>query len=101
MQRLRRTKEVGMRVLRFAALLVVLLLFGCPALLADAATATLAGTVRDQSGGVLPGATVAAINQLQGTTATGVSDARGEYRILLLRPDMYTVTCELSGFRKE
>lgn len=90
-----------MRIPRLTALLAAALLLAAPSLFADAATATLNGTVRDQSGGLLPGATVTATNQLQGTSTTGVSDNRGEYRIPLLRPDAYTVTCELSGFQKE
>ena len=90
-----------MRFLRFTALIAGSLLLAGSSLLADAATATLAGTVKDESGGILPGAGVTATNQQQGTTTTAVSDARGEYRIPLLRPDTYTVTCELSGFRKE
>jgi hypothetical protein len=94
-------KGVEMRIFRSAALLAASLLLLAPPLVADSATATLAGLVRDQSGGVLPGATVTATNQSQGTTTNGISDGRGEYRIPLLRPDAYTVTCELSGFRKE
>jgi Carboxypeptidase regulatory-like domain len=78
-----------------------LMLLAAASLLADASTATLAGVVKDESGAALPGATITALNEKQGTVFTAASDRRGEYRIPLLRPDVYTVSCELSGFKKE
>ena len=62
--------------------------------------ATLAGTVRDSSGAVLPGATVeAASPALIERVRTAVSDGRGQYRITDLPPGLYDVTFTLSGFR--
>jgi hypothetical protein len=60
---------------------------------------TLAGTVRDTSGGVLPGVTVEAaspalIEKVRSTT----TDGSGQYRITDLRPGLYTVTFTLPGF---
>ncbi len=61
--------------------------------------ATISGGVKDTSGGVLPGVTVEAASPVltEGTRAA-VSDERGEYRILELRPGTYTVTFTLTGF---
>ena len=61
--------------------------------------ATISGVVKDTSGGVLPGVTVEAASPVltEGTRAA-VSDERGEYRILELRPGTYTVTFTLAGF---
>ena len=74
-------------------------------LLPAAATAQLtrgsiAGTARDASGAVVPGATVAVINVATNATHTVVTDAQGFYRVPALEPGRYTVTTELSGFRK-
>jgi len=63
------------------------------------AQATLAGTVKDSSGAVLPGVTVeAASPALIEKTRAAVSDGAGRYRIENLRPGDYTVTFTLSGF---
>jgi hypothetical protein len=62
-------------------------------------TASLAGVVRDASGGVLPGVTVeAASPALIEKVRTVVSDGQGIYRIVDLRPGVYTVTFTLPGF---
>ena len=59
--------------------------------------ATLAGTVTDSSGAVLPGVTVRAVHEASGNSFQGVTGARGEYRIPV-RIGTYRVTEELSGF---
>src|SRR5262245_41079353 len=63
------------------------------------AQSSIAGVVRDASGAVLPGATVEASSPaLIDKVRTAVSDAQGLYRIVDLRPGMYTVTFSLPGF---
>ena len=63
------------------------------------AQATLAGTVRDASGAVLPGVTVEASSPvLIQKVRQVVTDGTGQYRIPELPPGMYTVTFSLSGF---
>src|SRR5215218_925095 len=63
------------------------------------AQATLTGTVRDASGGVLPGVTVeAASPALIEKTREAVTDGSGQYRIIDLRPGTYTLTFTLPGF---
>jgi hypothetical protein len=63
------------------------------------AQATLTGTVRDASGGVLPGVTVeAASPALIEKTKSGVTDSSGQYRIVDLRPGTYSLTFTLTGF---
>jgi hypothetical protein len=56
--------------------------------------------VRDTSGGALPGATVTILNQDTGFTRTAPSDSSGEYTFPLVPTGNYTVTGELSGFKK-
>ncbi len=66
---------------------------------AASAQATIAGEVRDTSGGVLPGATVeAASPALIERVRTAITDSNGRYRIEDLRPGTYTVTFTLPGF---
>jgi hypothetical protein len=63
------------------------------------AQATIAGTVRDTLGGVLPGVTVeAASPALIEKVRTAVTDDNGQYQIVNLRPGPYVVTFTLTGF---
>jgi hypothetical protein len=60
---------------------------------------TLTGTVRDASGGVLPGVTVeAASPALIEKVRTAVTDSAGVYRIVNLDPGGYSLTFSLEGF---
>jgi hypothetical protein len=61
--------------------------------------ATIAGTVRDTSGAVLPGVSVeAASPALIEKVRVAVSDGNGQFRIIDLRPGTYSVTFTLAGF---
>jgi Carboxypeptidase regulatory-like domain len=63
------------------------------------AQASIAGAVRDTSGGLLPGVTVEASSPaLIERVRTVVTDGTGQYRIVDLRPGTYTVTFSLPGF---
>src|SRR5688572_15184802 len=63
------------------------------------AQASLAGTVRDASGAVLPGVTVEASSPaLIEKARTAVTDGTGQYRITELRPGTYSLTFTLPGF---
>ncbi len=57
------------------------------------------GTVKDSSGGVLPGVNVVITNTSTGETKTIVTDASGKYRAPLLSLGAYKVRVELSGFK--
>ena len=60
---------------------------------------SLAGVVRDSSGGVLPGVTVEASSPALITKVrTSVTDDAGQYRIPDLPPGAYKVTFTLPGF---
>jgi Carboxypeptidase regulatory-like domain len=59
----------------------------------------IAGTVRDSSGGVLPGVAVeAASPALIERVRVALSDGEGRYNIVNLPPGTYTVTFTLQGF---
>src|SRR5262245_42938065 len=63
------------------------------------AQASIAGVVRDTSGAVLPGVTVEASSPaLIEKVRSAVTDGTGDYRIVNLRPGIYTVTFSLTGF---
>src|SRR5713226_5629447 len=67
---------------------------------AQAVTGTILGTVRDSSGGALPGANVTLLNQDTGFSRTVTCDSSGEYTAPLMPTGNYTVTGEISGFKK-
>jgi hypothetical protein len=63
------------------------------------AQASIAGSVRDTSGGVLPGVTVEVSSPaLIEKVRTAVTDGTGTYSIVDLRPGAYVVTFTLPGF---
>jgi hypothetical protein len=60
---------------------------------------SIAGIVKDTSGGVLPGVTVEAASPALIEKVRSVStDGAGQYTIVDLRPGVYTVTFSLAGF---
>jgi len=61
-------------------------------------TASVAGTVRDASGGVLPGVTVTAMQTGTGFTRTGVTDEEGRFNISSLPVGPYRLEFSLQGF---
>src|SRR5438876_3346400 len=65
----------------------------------QAETGNIAGVVRDTTGAVMPGVTVeAASPALIERVRSVTTDAQGLYRIVDLRPGVYTVTFTLPGF---
>src|SRR5262249_41747867 len=67
---------------------------------AYAQDASITGTVRDSSGAVLPGVTVEASSPaLIEKSRSVVTDGTGQYRIVSLRPGIYSVAFSLEGFR--
>jgi hypothetical protein len=91
--------SVGLRRV-FLAVVVLLALAGSAGAQSQAANGTIEGTVTDASGGLLPGVTVTVRNTDTGTTRVVVTDANGLYRAPLLPLGTYTVSAELSGFKK-
>lgn len=67
----------------------------------DYSTATLRGTVMDQQGAAISGATVTATNTATGLVKTTKSTGDGAYRIAALPPGTYQVTFDAQGFSKE
>jgi len=59
---------------------------------------TIAGTVRDASGGAIPGATVRIVNSTTRRAVEAVSDEQGAYRTDALAAGTYRLEIALSGF---
>ena len=85
------------RVPNVKVFLAVLFLVMAPAV-AGAQITGITGVVRDSSSGVLPGVTVeAASPALIEKVRTAVTDDQGLYRIVDLRPGVYTVIVFATG----
>jgi hypothetical protein len=87
------------RIAKVGVFAVGALWFLSASLSAQTLPTAIAGTVKDTSGAVLPGVTVeAASDALIEKVRTVLSDEHGEYKIVDLRPGIYTVTFTLTGF---
>src|SRR5258706_10781432 len=65
----------------------------------QAQSSGIAGVVRDTTGAVLPGVSVEASNPaLIEKIRNVVTDGQGQYKIVDLRPGVYSVTIALTGF---
>jgi len=82
----------------FATILGVLLF--SLSLFAQTNFGRILGTVTDQTGAVLPGATVSVIDTQRGLARTLTTDAAGEYNAPNLTPGTYTVRVEAKGFQR-
>ena len=85
-------------MMKIALIVVCLLAAPCDAVAQDG---RIAGTVTDDTGGVLPGVTVAAANSaLAGGPLVVVTDRNGHYAFTALPPGGYTITFTLPGFEQ-
>src|SRR5437763_1353907 len=87
-----------LRVLSRIASLFCLASF-CPTSFSQVSTATLVGSVRDASGGAIPGATVTAKSIATAVSRTVTSDTAGNYVITTLQAGRYMVTAGYTGFK--
>src|SRR5581483_1709606 len=62
--------------------------------------ATIVGTVTDSSGAVVPGAKVTVVNTGTNFQFSGVTNQDGYYYVPYLRPGVYNLTIEASGFKR-
>jgi hypothetical protein len=84
------------------ALVAAAVLLTATALPANAqiTTGAVVGTVTDQQGGVVPGATIVLVSETQGTkTAPVVTNAEGQYVVPNVTADTYTVQVSMTSFR--
>ena len=65
----------------------------------QASQGTIQGAVFDQTGGVIPGATVTVIDVARGVSRPLTTDSAGQYLAVNVTPGTYTVRAEAKGFR--
>ena len=87
------------RTLYVAAIAAIVSLAAAAPTIAQIATGTLLGVVRDGTGAALPGATLTVKSRATGVTRTTISDTGGRYRMSALDPGEYEVRAELANFK--
>src|SRR5882672_8069862 len=87
------------RALNFLFTALLVSVFSCAAGWAQTSTAQINGTVRDQSGAVLPGADVTATQVATGAKRSAVTNETGSYTLTNLPIGPYTLEVALPGFR--
>ena len=60
----------------------------------------ITGQVSDRTGGALPGVTVTATNAATNIASAAITNGEGIFTIPYLTPGVYSVSAELSGFKK-
>ena len=83
-------------------ILVLALLLAAPAIYGqvDVSSATLKGTVLDQTAAAVPGATITVFNADRGFSKSVTAGDDGSYQIPLLQPGNYRVEVTMDGFDK-
>jgi hypothetical protein len=89
--------SVSSKLLRTLCVLAFAFSF-CPASYAQSSTATLSGTVEDQNGALIAGASIALINIEQATQRLTTTKDDGKFVFPLLPPGRYSITCTREGF---
>ncbi len=74
-------------------------LFACMPAFSQGSAGRILGSVTDQSGGVIAGATITILDVQRGVTRTLTTDQAGEYSAPELLPGTYTVRGVASGFK--
>jgi hypothetical protein len=86
-------------VMRFRVVLAVALLATTASLaVAQITSATISGTIKDETGGVLPGVDVIVKNVDTGLTRSVVTDSNGYFTVPGLAPGQYETRATLQGF---
>lgn len=84
------------RMILFCLLLPIMSNFA----MAQLATGTIAGTIQDSSGAVIPGVTITLSSPgVIGGNQTAITNEQGTYRFTRLVPGTYSVKADLTGFR--
>ena len=78
---------------------VVLLIATASLAVAQITSATISGTIKDETGGVLPGVDVVVNNLDTGLTRSVVTDSNGYFTVPGLAPGRYEARASLQGFR--
>jgi hypothetical protein len=83
---------------RYAYCVLLLLLSLAPSVLAQNATTSLRGSVKDPSGAVVPGATVTLTDNATGKVLQTTSNSGGDYQFNQVPPAKYAIKVSAAGF---
>ena len=78
---------------------VLFTLLAAPALMAQRTTATISGTVTDQSSAMVPAAQVTAVEKSTGASTQAQANSEGFYVLSSLLPGEYRLRVEKEGFQ--
>src|SRR5687767_12049998 len=92
-------KRINAPIYSFLAVLVALALASVPAF-PQSGTGSVAGTVKDSVGSVIPGADITITNIDTNVVRKGISSEVGSYNLAGLPRGNYELTVELTGFKK-
>ncbi|MDQ6760543.1 MAG: carboxypeptidase-like regulatory domain-containing protein, partial [Acidobacteriota bacterium] len=79
---------------------LILLFCACLMAFSQVSTSEITGTVRDSTGAVVPGAQVTARNEATGITYRQTTTNSGLYAFAALPAALYTVSAEMTGFKR-
>ncbi len=88
-----------MTVLRLLLILTLLLRAGTTLLFSQDTRGSIRGLVRDSTGAMIPGATVAVTNVATNVTVSTTSNSEGVFFVPYLLPGGYRLNVEVSGFK--
>ncbi|HEX5284344.1 MAG TPA: carboxypeptidase regulatory-like domain-containing protein [Bryocella sp.] len=81
-----------------ALALLLLLVTGVLTAIAQTSKGIIAGVIRDNTGAVIPTASVTITEQATGAKRSSRSDAQGAFRVDAVNPGLYTIQVEMNGF---
>jgi hypothetical protein len=84
---------------RDLAIVLAVVILSVPPHAVAQVTATVAGSVKDSQGGIIPGANVTLISETRGTTFDAQSTDTGDYIFPNIPGDTYTVRVAMDGFK--
>ena len=94
---MKNTTKTGIWVVGFCLVAVIVSLAGNAF---GQSASSISGTVKDKTGGIIPGAAVKIVDLGNGVTQTGATDDAGTFVFPLVPRGTYTITVEKTGFKK-
>jgi len=91
----------SLKLAPLVSLVLLCLALAPPAVAQDLDNVTISGKVTDQTGAIIPGASVTATLVKTKTERTVVANDEGRYRLIQLEPGLYTVKASFAGFAAE
>jgi iron complex outermembrane receptor protein len=85
----------------FGVVLATVIVLSAAAVAAQTPATGVSGVVKDQTGAVLPGATLRIVSEATGTAVETITDAQGAYRSSTLAPGAYRLETSLDGFETD